>query len=177
LPTTAGKPVTVREALSGLPSKPCPTAEPCGDVPGWHVAAGIGLAMLARYTLVRPGRRVADLPDSLQPATAEAFRRRRILPRRPFRQRGYRLVWDRPAPTLTGHCADELIHPEANRPLTVRECARLQGFGDGHDFRAPLTRPHNSESQDAYALVGDSVCPTVAMAWGEVIKELIHEGV
>jgi DNA (cytosine-5)-methyltransferase 1 len=130
--------------------------------------------MLARYSLVRPGQRVTDLPARLPAATVEAFKSRRILPPRPYRQRGYRLLWDSPAPTLTAHCADELIHPEACRRLTVRECARLQGLPDRYEFRGPLNRPHNSEVQDIYAMVGDCVPPPVAWAWGETIKEMIH---
>jgi DNA (cytosine-5)-methyltransferase 1 len=174
-PTTTGRHMTVRYALAGLPLRPCDTPEARDGGPGWHVAAGIGRPMLARYSLVRPGKRVADLLESLPLATVEAFKSRRILPPQPYRQRGYRLHLDHPAPTLTAHCADELIHPEACRRLTVRECSRLQGIPDWYEFFGPLNRPHNSEPQDIYAMIGECVCPPVARAWGEAIKEMICE--
>jgi DNA (cytosine-5)-methyltransferase 1 len=44
-----------------------------------------------------------------------------------------RLHWDRPSPTITGkpnRKGSALCHPAASRPLSVRECARLQGFPD-----------------------------------------------
>src|ERR1700730_412892 len=48
-----------------------------------------------------------------------------------------RLAWDRPAPALTTrpNCkATMLCHPEALRPLSVLEYAKLQQFPDGWEF-------------------------------------------
>lgn len=171
-PTHARR-VTVREALAGLPPDPCDTPAARDGVPSWHVAAGIGPAMVVRYSLVRPGGRVAHLPAALPATLVETFRRTRVLPGKRFNQRGLRLRWGRPAPTLTTHAAEEFIHPARNRPLTVRECARLQGFPDGYEFRGPLSLPHNSGEQDAYAQIGDSVCPPVARAWATVLQEIM----
>lgn len=42
-----------------------------------------------------------------------------------------RLAWDRPSPTITGRAnrkGSALCHPEKTRPLSVKECAALQGF-------------------------------------------------
>ena len=48
-----------------------------------------------------------------------------------------RLPWDAPSPTITG-CANRkgsaLCHPVAVRPVSVLECAALQGFLDGWQF-------------------------------------------
>jgi DNA (cytosine-5)-methyltransferase 1 len=129
--------------------------------------------MLARYSLIRPGRRVVGLHDSLPGDVVEVFKRRGILPRKRHTQRGHRLRWDRPAHTMTTHAAEEWIHPSRNRPLTVRECARIQGFPDGYEFLGPLTLPHNSGRQDVYAQLGDSVCPPVARAWAKVLQEIL----
>jgi DNA (cytosine-5)-methyltransferase 1 len=48
-----------------------------------------------------------------------------------------RLAWDKPAPTITSSPtarATMLCHPTENRPLTIRECARIQQFPDGWEF-------------------------------------------
>jgi len=49
-----------------------------------------------------------------------------------------RLVWDKPAPTLTSgwHTPSKgrYIHPKQNRGLTIREACRLQTFPDNFDF-------------------------------------------
>lgn len=48
-----------------------------------------------------------------------------------------RLSWNKPAPTLLAspiHKASVIAHPVENRPLTVKEYARLQGFPDNWEF-------------------------------------------
>jgi DNA (cytosine-5)-methyltransferase 1 len=48
-----------------------------------------------------------------------------------------RLPWDAPAPTITGRVnrkATALCHPVCHRPISVLECARLQGFPDSWVF-------------------------------------------
>jgi len=56
-----------------------------------------------------------------------------------------RLHWDRPAPTIIGRAnrkGSALCHPEFVRPLSVRECARLQGFPDEWSFAGALNRQY-----------------------------------
>ncbi len=56
-----------------------------------------------------------------------------------------RLSWDAPAPTIIGRAnrkGSSLCHPEFNRPLSVRECARLQGFPDDWVFEGALNRQY-----------------------------------
>ena len=48
-----------------------------------------------------------------------------------------RLPWDAPSPTITGRAnrkGSALCHPEAVRPISVLECAALQGFPKGWKF-------------------------------------------
>ena len=163
----------MRDALAGLPLDPCDSPGARDGVPSWHVAPRIRVATFARYSLVRPGRRVWDLVREGDERAVAGMQAAGVLPRNPYRQRGLRLRWDTPAPTLTAHCGEELIHPAAHRNLTPRECLRIMGYPDGHQLRGPLTTPHGGGIQNVYAMVGDSVCPAVATAWGEVVKEML----
>ena len=152
---------------------PCYTPESRDGIPSWHVTPRLRAATVARYSLVRPGHRVWDLVHEGEQSAAAALQGTKVLPRRPYRQRGHRLRWDRPAPTLTAHCGEELVHPAAHRNLTPRECLRVMGYPDSHELRGPLTTPHGGGIQNVYAMVGDSVCPAVARALGEVIREVL----
>ena len=75
-----------------------------------------------------------------------------------------RLAWGRPAPTLvtspiqkaTGFC-----HPEALRPLTVREYARVQEFPDGYPFQGGVSKK--------YMQVGNAVPLSLAEAAGRAL--------
>ena len=56
-----------------------------------------------------------------------------------------RLGWDVPSPTITGRAnrkASGMCHPSATRPLSVRECARLQGFPDGWTFTGAMNKQY-----------------------------------
>lgn len=75
-----------------------------------------------------------------------------------------RLAWDAPAPTITGkpnRKGAALCHPEQIRPLSLRECTRLQGFPDAWRFMG---------SNDArYRQVGNAVPVQLATAVGRAI--------
>jgi len=58
-----------------------------------------------------------------------------------------------------------VLHPDQPRTLTVRECARSQGYHDEYIFTGSL--------QDMYEQVGNSVPPILATAIGrEIMKSL-----
>jgi len=190
-PTTEGRPVTVREAFAGLPPEAGDHPEGCvsgyaalmRDHAFWRLAAPHGLthheapgqtpAMRMRRTLVRPGGRAKDLRRSLAAGTAEALTGCRVLPRRDFGQRDYRLRWDAPANTVTAHVAEEFIAPQGGRPVTAREAARLQSFADAYRWAGRLTGPGNAGIQSVYAQIGDSVPPLLAYRLGLTIKEML----
>lgn len=81
------------------------------------------------FRLVPPGGYWKDLPDHLQKvALGNAFASG-------GGKTGFfrRLSWDRPSPTVTGkpnRKGAAMCHPEQVRSLSIRECARLQGFPD-----------------------------------------------
>jgi len=90
--------------------------------------------------------------------------------------------WDEPAPTvLTNfHNPRYFIHPLADRPFSLRECARLQGFPD--DFRIMGA---NVDLLSGYRLIGNAVPPPLAaifagavlnaMAGQQTQREILHE--
>lgn len=131
---------------------------------------------LERFALLRQGESLKDLFDRYTGEERETLQERRILPKKMFIKRNYRLVENEPSPTVTSHCLDEFVHPQYNRALTVRECARLQSFPDSYDFcGGPYIVPHiNRDVQDKYEQIGDAVPPLLAYAWGKEIDKILR---
>jgi DNA (cytosine-5)-methyltransferase 1 len=79
-----------------------------------------------------------------------------------------RLSWDSPSPTITGRAnrkASAVCHPEALRPLSVRESARLQGFPDNWAFVGSMS--------SQYMQVGNAVPVNLGIAVAKAV--LRHE--
>lgn len=131
---------------------------------------------LKRFALLKQGESLKDLFDRYTGAEREQLQAERILPKKMFIKRNYRLVSSEPAPTVTSHCLDEFVHPKHDRALTVRECARLQSFPDSYDFcGGPFLVPHiDKTTQDKYEQIGDAVPPLLAYAWGKKIAEILE---
>ena len=105
---------TVREAIYHMRDDPGPGSE---YTPAVH----------RFFAMVPEGGNWRDLPPELQPEALggswaagggkTGFYRR--------------LSWDTPSPTITGRAnrkGSALCHPESVRPISVKECAALQGF-------------------------------------------------
>lgn len=194
--------VTVEEALAGLPnvipnsgqegttytSKKSAFSEKMQDLSFWnregfsndlsyHMPMKHRACTLERFSLLNQGESLKDLFDRYSGEEREELQKRRVLPRKMFIKRNYRLVSDQPSPTVTSHCLDEFVHPVYDRALTVRECARLQSFPDSYDFcGGPYLTPHlHNDIQDKYEQIGDAVPPLLAYAWGMKIKEILEE--
>lgn len=108
--------VTLRDAIADLQRSPGPGSE-------------YGPEMSRFFELVREGGHWRDLPPSLQREALGASYDAGGGKTGFFR----RLAWDRPAPTITGKAnrkGSAVCHPAQTRPLSVRECARIQGFPD-----------------------------------------------
>lgn len=130
---------------------------------------------LERFSLLKPGDSLKSLFERYQGEDREALQQRRVLPKKLFIKRNYRLRLDEPSPTVTSHCLDEFVHPVYNRALTVRECARLQSFPDSYNFvGGPYIVPHIDRTvQDKYEQIGDAVPPLLAYAWGKNIINIL----
>ena len=184
-PRTSGHPVTVAEAFADLPepgevdygAESSRYADLMRDAAFWRIAGveylthhdprSATAAQVARYSLVRPGRRVAGLFDRLTPEVVEGLKGVGILPNVPFKQSGVRLHNRRPSPTVPATAADRVLHPRANRSVTVREAARLQSFPDTYQFAGGR--------MSTFEQVGDAVPPLLAWRWAEVVQRLLGE--
>ena len=80
-----------------------------------------------------------------------------------------RLSWDKPSPTITTsphQKATDMCHPEDLRPLTVRECARIQTFPDDWTFYGSVS--------SKYRQIGNAVPVLLGKAIGEHILKIIQ---
>lgn len=132
---------------------------------------------LKRFALLQQGDSLKSLFDRYVGDEREKLQAQRILPKKMFIKRNYRLPLDELAPTVTSHCLDEFVHPTSNRALTVRECARLQSFPDSYNFAGgPYIVPHIDRTvQDKYEQIGDAVPPLLAYAWGKIIISILND--
>ena len=79
-----------------------------------------------------------------------------------------RLDWDGFFSTTLTHphpmrMQGRVLHPEQNRVVSVRECARSQGFHDGFVFEGPIA--------SKYAQIGNAVPPPMAFSLGQQIAQ------
>ncbi|GBU04784.1 DNA (cytosine-5)-methyltransferase 1 [Faecalimonas umbilicata] len=194
------KEVTVEEALAGLPNvipnsgeegktytdNSSEFSKKMQDLKFWHredfsndltyqMPMKHRACTLERFGLLQQGESLKNLFDRYVGEEREELQSRRVLPKKMFIKRNYRLISDQPSPTVTSHCLDEFVHPIYNRALTVRECARLQSFPDSYDFcGGPYLTPHlHNNIQDKYEQIGDAVPPLLAYAWGIEISKIL----
>ena len=133
--------------------------------------------IIERFHILRQGEGLKGLFARLEPDELESLQKRKVVPKVVYVKRNYRLRWDEASPTVKSHALDEFVHPDQDRALTVRECARLQSFPDSYEFvGGPYLVAHDDRSQqDKYEQIGDAVPPLVAYAWGMHIKEILHK--
>lgn len=83
-----------------------------------------------------------------------------------------RPLWNEPSPTIITvfHSPRFMVHPSENRPLTIRECARLQSFPDCFHFLET-----GISIEDSYRLIGNAVAPKLAYQLAENVLKLIKK--
>lgn len=123
-----------------------------------------------RYGLLTPGQTMKDLPVEYQ---HDSFRRRafrRVQDGTPTEKRGgapsgiKKLHSHLQCLTITGAASREFIRPDLDRPLTIRECARIQTFPDSYEFVGNAA----SVAQQ----IGNAVPPLAARVFAEHIIRL-----
>lgn len=154
---------SISDALEGL------SAATIGNN-GDHTYSELEGLDIERARLLKPGQRMRDLPEELWHESYKRRAFRRVMDGTPVEKRGgapaglRRLCADEPSKAITGAAINEFLHPEEDRPLTVRECARIQTFPDGFTFVG--------SRRDRAQLIGNAVPPQFA----EVIaRTLLHD--
>ena len=107
----------------------------------------------------KPGAGWLDLPKDLQPRNLAK------LGTPSYNYRFGRLHWDGYFTTITSKPEPywgRFFHPEQQRIVSVRECARAQGFPDTFRFSGPL--------RARYAQIGNAVPPPLGRAIGWEIR-------
>lgn len=105
-----------------------------------HQLKRLNQAAQQRIRLLQQGETMKQLPQELQHPSFTRRSYRRVMDGTPTEKRGgapsglKRLVSDEPSLTITSGTPSEFIHPTQDRPLTLRECARIQSFPDWYEF-------------------------------------------
>lgn len=106
----------------------------------------------ARIESVPPGGNIHDIPKEIRPKGQHSDMYKR-------------LEWDKPGVTIVNPRKAMLLHPDENRILSVRECARLFSLKDSFVFKGKL-----SEKQQQ---VADGVPQKLGQAIANVVKNAI----
>lgn len=118
------------------------------------------------FRLVPPGGSWRDLPKELQrEALGPSFEAG-------GGKTGFfrRLSYDKPAPTVTTKAnrkGSAMCHPEFVRPLSVRECARLQGFPDNWRFSGAMNQQYQQIGNAVPVHLGMAVAGAIVSAKGK----------
>lgn len=134
-----------------------------------HYFTDIKGIQLERISALKQGQTMKDLPESLQHDSFKKRANRRVADGTPTEKRGgapsglKRLHQSEPCLTITGAATRELIHPCENRPLTIRESARIQTFPDSFIFCGNASQKIQQ--------VGNAIPPLLARIFAEHVKD------
>lgn len=124
---------------------------------------------LERISALKPGQTMKDLPENLQHESFKKRANRRVADGTPTEKRGgapsglKRLMYEEPCLTITGAATRELIHPVEDRPLTIREAARIQTFPDDFIFCGNASQKNQQ--------IGNAIPPMLARIFAEHIRD------
>jgi DNA (cytosine-5)-methyltransferase 1 len=146
--------VTLKEAIGDLPLQP--------DGKDWHIGRNPSPKSVQRYKHVPEGGNRWDLPRRLMP---ECWIRKVSGGTDLFG----RLWWNQPAFTIRTEFfkpeKGRYLHPQADRPITHREAARIQSFPDDFVFVGPKIAVARQ--------IGNAVPCLLARAIARKVKQLL----
>lgn len=161
--------LTVRDAIGGLAPEP--------DGAHWHRARNPTAVSRLRYRHVPMNGNRFDMQRSLDAEGLEdlvpsCWRRKTTGTTDVFG----RMDWNRPAPTIRTEFykpeKGRYLHPEQDRPITVREGALLMGFPDDFDF------PEHMAMSQVGRQIGNAVPPPLARCIAEAVAaDAVYRGV
>lgn len=126
-----------------------------------------------RFALLSGGQTMKDLPEKYWHESFKRRANRRVADGTPTEKRGgapsgiKRLHGSLQSLTITGAASREFIHPVENRPLTIRECARIQSFPDRYKF--------SGNAASAIQQIGNAVPPMAAALFARHLQQLDGE--
>jgi len=148
---------TVRDAIGDLPLLP--------DGVNWHVGRTATAQSLERYRCVPPGGNRFDLMKARPDITPRCWLNKPTGSTDVFG----RMEWNKPSLTIrTEFYKPEkgcYLHPEADRPITHREAARLQTFPDDFEFLG--------NKIETARMIGNAVPPRLAYHVALAVKDAI----
>ena len=120
--------------------------------------------------LLEPGQTMKDLPPEFWHDSFKRRANRRVADGTPTEKRGgapsgiKRLHGNLQSLTITGAASREFIHPREHRPMTIRECARIQTFPDRYQWEG--------NSASVIQQIGNAVPPMAARVLATHIQQL-----
>jgi DNA (cytosine-5)-methyltransferase 1 len=159
LPDPTNQRMTVRDAIGDLP------LEPTGR--DWHIGRNPTPKSIKRYRCVPPGGNRFDLMRKRPDLAPRCWLNKPTGSTDVFG----RLEWEKPALTIRTEFfkpeKGRYLHPQADRPITHREAARLQTFPDNFEF-------YGSKIQVARQ-IGNAVPPKLARAVATELRVILEE--
>jgi len=150
-------PRTVRWAIEDLPLKP--------NGLDWHIGRNPQAKSVERYRAVPEGGNRFDLQRARPDLTPRCWLEKPTGSTDVFG----RLWWDRPALTIRTEFfkpeKGRYLHPEAHRPITHREAARLQTFPDDFLF--------TGSKIEVARQIGNAVPPLLAYRLGQALHSVL----
>jgi len=134
-----------------------------------HISRNSGGIVQERIESLKIGQKMQDLPEDLWHRSFKYY-----VKEDPDRKGGpnlrmIRLDPSKPSLTVTGFVFNKFVHPYADRFITVREAARLQGLPDELEFKGSLT---STQQQ-----VGNAVPVELATAvFGRLLEHAVSNG-
>ena len=164
---TTDRPTTVADAISDLPDLPNGAAIPqtrygtkpksdytrllrgdCETCTNNNVTKNADY-VVERYSFIPPGGNWRCIPEHLMSNYSDRARCHDGI--------YHRLSWGHPSIVIGNYRKNMLVHPSANRGLSVREAARLQSFADSYFFTGSIGFQQQQVANAVPPLLGKAV--------------------